>query len=68
MVEIRLEHSLSISYQLSMLTIADIYLMLSRFPNPFMYTISLDTQNTSLETGVLVSNLEMRKQKFRRIK
>lgn len=45
-----------------MLTIPYILLILSRFTNPFI--ISLDTQTTSLEAGVLVPNSEMRKLKL----
>lgn len=52
-VEIRLEHSLIISYQLSTLKIADLFLMLSRFPNPFMYIFSPDTQTHLLRQEFL---------------
>lgn len=57
-------HSISISYQLSILTIAYIFQMLSRFLKPYLVGYS----NTSLEAEVLVPNLEMRKLKFGRIK
>lgn len=56
-------HSISISCQLSMSTIAYIFQMLSRFLKPYLGYL-----NTSLEAGVLVPNLEMRKRKFGRIK
>lgn len=57
-------YSISISYQLSVLTIGYIFQMLSRFLKPYLVGYS----NTSFEAEVLVPNLEMRKLKFGRIK